>query len=410
MFHRKIIGLFLAAASWMVIHVPTQAQLTINGVTDRSVYGNAVTFMVSTQSGYSYGVFLNHKPIPAGASTLVNQPDFYELVAYATNQTTSAITERYVRFIVEDTSRAGTELGLPSQTPWPVILSASNELAGAKLHLIAPQDFPLGYEIPVVAWVRDDDGHAVRANGVLTADGHPPINLKRGVGSGFLAAAHPAGALSYNPSVQGLNTNRTISLESATTWSNVSGTLSGNVVWPANSRIAVIGNISLPAGATLSIGEGTIVRLNPAANITNAGSILINGTVERPVVFMPVTHAQPWGGFFLTASTSQIIATGAIFIHSGAGQSGYAGHRDEQHLFSLDNHSSLSLTDCAASYLNGQFGHGFDRGQPFLLALADDLNTPRAIEELTRLASGSDKDRLVARELGTTVLGLDFAG
>jgi hypothetical protein len=44
------------------------------------------------------------------------------------------------------------------------------------------------------------------------------------------------------------------------------------------------------------------------------------------------------------------------------------------------------------------------------MALADDLNTPRAIEELTTLANGSDKDRLVARELGTTVLGLDFAG
>ncbi len=60
----------------------------------------------------------------------------------------------------------------------------------------------------------------------------------------------------------------------------------------------------------------------------------------------------------------------------------------------------------------GQIGRDevIERGQPLLLALADDLNTPRAIECLTELAGGSDRDRLVARELGSTILGLDFAG
>ncbi len=48
-------------------------------------------------------------------------------------------------------------------------------------------------------------------------------------------------------------------------------------------------------------------------------------------------------------------------------------------------------------------------GQPFLSALADDLDTPRAIEELRRLAGSEDPSgRRVARTLGRRVLGLNF--
>jgi L-cysteine:1D-myo-inositol 2-amino-2-deoxy-alpha-D-glucopyranoside ligase len=49
------------------------------------------------------------------------------------------------------------------------------------------------------------------------------------------------------------------------------------------------------------------------------------------------------------------------------------------------------------------------RGRAFLIALAADLDTPRAIEELAKLARGEERDRAVARALGTAVLGLDFS-
>jgi cysteinyl-tRNA synthetase len=45
----------------------------------------------------------------------------------------------------------------------------------------------------------------------------------------------------------------------------------------------------------------------------------------------------------------------------------------------------------------------------FLAAMADDLNTPRAIMELERLANDSDAAaRRVARKLGSEILGLSF--
>ncbi len=105
------------------------------------------------------------------------------------------------------------------------------------------------------------------------------------------------------PSIGGLTTNKAINLEAATSWTPAAGTLNGSTTWPDGARIRVTSHLNLPAGATLTIGAGAIVLLNPGVNITNNGSIVINGTVDRPVVFMPQSRAQPWGGFFMRTST-----------------------------------------------------------------------------------------------------------
>lgn len=339
------------------------AQLTINGVTDKTVYVNTATFNVPVQAGYAYGVFLNGRPAAVGVDVPLTGPDYYELDAWRTNLSAPfGVENRIVRFIVEASNRGTTETGLPRQTPFPVIPSSSNEFAGAQLRLIAPRDFPAGYEIPVVAWAMNEAGHAVRANGSLSAEGHPSIPVKRGVGSGFLAATNPAGPLNYAPHLQGLETNKVITLEAATIWTPVSGVLGGTTAWPENSRVRVTTNLAVPAGATLTIGAGTIVLLNARVNITNDGSILIRGTVERPVVFMPLSRAQPWGGFFMRTSTGLIDGTGVIFVASGANPTNGAGHRKEQCLFLVDNAPRITLSDSAAIYLAGQLGHAYNGG------------------------------------------------
>src|ERR1051326_2976406 len=105
--------------------------------------------------------------------------------------------------------------------------------------------------------MEKSDGTALRANALLTAPAHPAIQLRRGAGSGFLAATNPAGLLSYAAEVPGIQTNKTINLESSTTWVNVSGMLSGATDWPANSRIAVVGHVTVPVASSLTIGAGT---------------------------------------------------------------------------------------------------------------------------------------------------------
>jgi hypothetical protein len=228
--------------------------------------------------------------------------------------------------------------------------------------LIVPQAFPMGYEIPVVAWIVNEDGHAIRANGLLSAPGNPSIQVRRGVGSGFMASNNPTGTFDYAASIGGLITNKLVNIEPATSWTTTGGNLSGDTVWPDDARIRVTSHLNLPAGASLTIGPGAIVLLNPGINITNNGSITINGNIDRPVVFMPVSRAQPWGGFFMRTSTGLINATGTIFTGSGADPNGGAGHRPEQCLFLCDSTPHVTLTDSAAMYLAGQLGHAYNGG------------------------------------------------
>ena len=364
---RNLSALFVAAA-WLAAASPARAQFTVSGVTDKTMYNNSVTLTVVTQAGYNYAVFLNTNtlpnPVAAGVAVTVNKPDFYELFVLSTNASNPTLfSNGYVRFIVNASERLGTESGLPPQTPLPAIASSSNELAGAHLRLLAPASFPAGYEIPVVAWVENDQGHAVRANGSVTAAGHPSIAIKRGVGSGFLAATNPAGVLNYQANVLQVATNKSVTLEASPAWTDVSGVLSGSTVWPANSRIFISTNLTVSAGATLSIGAGSIVRINYRTDITNNGAVVINGTTDQPVVFMPNSRTQPWGGFISKTTSGSVTATGTIFTGSGAeptwfGANGNPGsHRTEQALFFCAGGQQLTLTDCAAVWLSGQLGH-----------------------------------------------------
>ncbi|HMJ65008.1 MAG TPA: hypothetical protein VK615_06630, partial [Candidatus Binatia bacterium] len=363
MFRTKLLKACCVVAFSLAAILSAHAQIQVTGLTDKMTYSETVPFTIVDQPGFSYSAFLNTNPVPVGVPVTVNQPDYYELNIARTDNVTSAVTTLLVRFIVLASERANTEWGLPRQFAWPMITSSPDEFVGAHLRLLSPQQFPTGYEIPVVAWIEDDNGHAIRGNGFVAAPGHPSIQVKRGVGSGFLGSTNSAGALDYSPSIQGLTAAKTITLENGTAWTTVSGTLSGNTIWPDNSRIFLNTNLTINAGVTLTIGAGTIVRINPRTDITNNGAVVINGTRDQPVVFMPNARTQPWGGFIMRNGTGSINGTGVIFTGSGAvpnwfGSGGNPGsHRTEQALFFVGNSQSISLTDSAAMYLAGQLSH-----------------------------------------------------
>jgi hypothetical protein len=347
------------------------AQFTISGVADKATYNDSVTLTVVTQAGYRCSATLNWKPLATGAPAIVNRPDFYELRVDATNETTSAVTSQYLRFIVAASERVGTEWGLPRHVPFPLIQSCSNEFTGARLRLLVPSAFPSGYSIPMVSWVLDDQEHPVRANGILMLAGTDPLfQIKRGVGSGFIQAK-PSGTVNFVVGIADMRTNVTIAIETNITWTPVAGTLSGATTWSNNSRIQITGGVIIPAGSSLTVGEGTIVRVNAGLDITNNGAITINGTVADPVVFMGTT-AAPWGGFVQHANNASFTATGAIFTGSGeepcwysnsergcaTGLSGLGSHRTEQPLVALNGtNCNLTMVDSAAIYLAGQVSH-----------------------------------------------------
>jgi hypothetical protein len=271
--------------------------LGVRGISDRGDYQNQVTFLITNTVGFSYGATLDGKNVPVGVDVLVNSSDYHELSVWRTNTSTLAATNRLVRFVVVPSERSCCEAGLPTWTPYPFINSATGEFAGSRLKLIAPQDFPAGLHIPVVAWVENNQANAVRVNGLLRDSNQPSIAIRRGVGSGLLPPPASAGALAYNPQLPGLATNKSITIESSTTWTPVSGTLSGNITWPENSRVSVTTNLVIPAGSSLTIGAGTIIRLASQANIHLSGQITVNGTVGQPVVWTPFSRTNPGAGF-----------------------------------------------------------------------------------------------------------------
>ncbi len=363
--HSRTIDSLLWFALIPAMVQPLFAQIPVTGLTDETVYNDQVAFSITSQSGYSYGAWLDGMSVPVGQSITVKSIDYHELELTRTNTGTGEVTNQLTRFIVAASERNGTEDGLPAWTPFPMIPSTSEEVAGAHLQLIVPDMYPVGLEIPVVTWLLNDSAGPVRANGALAAAGQPSITLRRGVGSGFLGASSTPGPLVYTPRFISIETNKTILIETNTAWESVSGSL-GSVAWPEDARIFVTGNLTIPAGNTVSLGAGSVIKLAAGASIILGGSLQANGTVARPIVFTPGSRNQPWGGFFLTNSTSQLNATGAIFTGSGANPNAVPNsHRHEQCLFFLDNHARLALTDCAAIYLAGQFGHAVDEGQPW---------------------------------------------
>lgn len=343
-------------------------QIGVGGITDKTIYTDQVTFTVTNTPGYAFDARLDSVQVPTGLPVRVTDVDYHELSVRATNVTTLATSSSIVRFIVRSGERGGTEDGIPPWTPYPDIDSATPEFAGAHLRLLAPSAFPEGMPIPVVAWVEDTSDHAVRVNGSVAAPGQVAFRLVRGVGSGFLAPTNPAGALAYSPTVGGLSTTKSIRIEAGTVWTAVGGTLAGNTTWPENSRIDVTNHLTLPTGSSLTIGAGSVVRVYPGIDITNEAQVVINGTLDNPVVFAPLSPSRPWGGFTMRTGSGSVLGTGVLFTGSGAkpdwfGTGGNpSSHRKEQSLFFCGGPNIVMLTDSAAISLAGQLGHAVNGG------------------------------------------------
>ena len=344
--------------------------LTVEGVSDRVTYLDSTSFRVVTNAGFSYGVTLNGGPVPAGVTNRITFMDYYDLMVRRTNISTSAITNTLVRFIVLSARRGSPELGLVEWMPLPPIASTAAEMAGARLQLMMPQDYPAGLEIPIIARVEDDAGRERRVNGWVRAPGYElsAFRLLRGVGFGWLPSAAAGNNLIYSGSIQSLHTNKQINIEANTTWTPVAGTLS-STTWPTNSRIQVTGNLSIPAGVTLTIEAGTVVRLNPGVNITNSGRTLINGTVAQPVVFTATNRVAPeqpagaWGGWIMRGASAELIANAAIMTGAGAlanfSFSPGSSHRPEQALLLVQSGAVVRMTNCALINNAGQIGNGY---------------------------------------------------
>jgi hypothetical protein len=370
MFSRHVAAIGLALLSALAIGRAAEAAFGIGGVATKSINQNQAGFFITNSPGYSYDARLNGTPVPVGTNVVVATMDYHELSVWRTNLASSVTTNRLIQFIVIDAVRSGTEDGLAKWIPIPPILAATGELAGASLQIMAPPAYPQGLEIPVVAWLRNSNGLPIRVNGEVNLPSRDKFTVFRGAGSGYVAPLNTAGLLAGNATVAGLSVPMAIEVEPGTNWVRLGGTLSNANIWPENSRIFITNQLTIHTNATLSVGKGTVVVIGPGLDITLDGQLTLNGTVAAPIVLAPLNREQPWGGFIIQGN-ARLTASATIFSGAGRDQCWYGyhqadrcytegrphSHRPEQSLFHCVNTPVVTLTDCAAIYLNGQFGH-----------------------------------------------------
>ena len=364
---RRFIPGLVCFLSLLALAGSAQAQISIVGVTDKTVYPDIVSFIVNSEAGYDYTVELNGVAVATDVLIEVDEPEYYELYVHRVNQSTSAEESQTLRFIVRDSSRGSSETGLPTFTPYPPIDSAAAEFVGAQLKIVTPAQYPMGLEIPVVARIDNTSNKRVGVVGDVTAAGFEgyPLKLLRGVGSVFLPAATEPTTISYDAQIHSLQNTKQITIEASTTWQTESGNITSNTDWGTNARIHIDGALTIGSSATLTIGPGSIIKVDPDLEIAVNGSIVVNGTTTNPVVFTAQDRNVPWGGFLFETSTSTGDFNGTIMTASGADSNWFSNnpghgstHRKEQCLFYLSNGAKVTLTDCYLVDNHGQAGHG----------------------------------------------------
>lgn len=340
--------------------VVSHGAVTPSGL-NRSRYTNTVTI---TATGTA--ATLDGAPFPLSAATAVTAVGFHDLAV-----TDGGVTTSY-KFIVKNSERGGTEDGIPTMRPWQIVMDAPSAFADSTLSLMAPAAYPKNLPIPIVARLTKGASFGPAAgdphflNGRVRAGNVPAssILLRRGWGSTILPAATTAGSAAYEGVVHARTAATPTVIEDTTSWTTKTGALTGSENWGSNARIYVTGTVSIPAGATLTIGAGTIVRCAPGVEFwVRAGAgVQVNGTTAAPVVFVPDNTNNLWGGFWLQpqsgANVATLTATGAIFCCWGANQNWYttpAGeparsfphHRNQQPCVATAAGAVCTLTDCA---------------------------------------------------------------
>ncbi len=372
-----MIRLFAPCIFQFLLAALSLGAVNITGIVDKTKYDNTATFFVNPDAAAaSTTATLDGAPVAVGANVTVTAVSYHEVRAESRDAGGAVLSSQLVRFIVRNTARGGSEDGIPSHTPLKSVNDAPSAFAGGVLKVVAPQAWPTGLPLPVAAVLRNGAGEGLRLNGTVYLSGlpHTPLQLRRGWGSVLGTAQTNAGVMELGAKVNGLSANRQVSIESGVAYTAVSGTISSDTTWPANSRIQITSTLTIAAGAKLTVGAGSIVLINTgtstngsAAEIVVNGRLQIDGADGNPVVFAPDSATGKWGGIELPVATSMVNATHTIFTGSGEDEtwfsthSGYSTHRVQQALFLISGSGSgtavgaqIHLNDCFSFDLAGQ--------------------------------------------------------
>ncbi len=186
------------------------------------------------------------------------------------------------------------------------------------LGLIAPASYVPGVPVMVRVDLKNQDGGYDRTvwntTATLTATNGVTLNpntvtLYNGVGSALVSATGGGlGNFTLTATANGVSDSRALTSLNGAPQTSVSGTLAGANTW--SGVIHVTGNVTVPAGASLTIDPGTHVLVDGTAGAgdTAGKRITINGTLTAPGTLaapISITSSDPnarWGQFVISGA------------------------------------------------------------------------------------------------------------
>lgn len=115
-----------------------------------------------------------------------------------------------------------------------------------------------------------------------------------------------------------------ISISKNSLYPNILMQKSGRLYFKSN-LVSLKNNLILPKGTTLHILPGTKVLLDKGISIISYGSIIAKGTIDKKIMFSPLSKLHPWGSIALVGQNSKSVFEFSVF-DGGSGTNKKGGY------------------------------------------------------------------------------------
>ena len=345
-----------------LLTLTTSAEITVNDLSDETIYTDSVTFSVVHDDGFGFQVLINGDSYGTGEPITIDQPEFYELVVNKFDGL-ELVESKTVHFIVLSSDRGNSERGLTDWVPRPNLLSSTAAIDSGTLTVVLPRAFPPDLPVPVVARLRAADGEGtvrVMADAKLEDE---VFRLYRGAGGMLFTPEAPdgGGSVGAETSAGSQSVFKSVFIEGTPNWIDAPATIGNDTTWPSGARVRINGDLTIASGATLTVRSGSVVLIGDGVDLNIDGSLEVHGDEDDPVIFT-AAPGSTWGGCFVQGD----VFADHLFVVGGGedddwfSDSGFSAHRKEQATFLFDSNSVGFFVDCYWIDNPGQPLHGKD--------------------------------------------------
>jgi hypothetical protein len=348
----KIVAYYKGIAGSVVTRAFTVTHIlpvSVLGINNKTNYTSPVTISIlNPDNNLQYISKLNSGDIDLLSPVTISEPGFYSL-AITSKKNNIQRTDTFL-FVILDPSRNETEWGLKTWVPAPFPISTIN---AESVEVFYPKRYITGINMPFIIKTTLAGELKPLYLPVNNSVSNSSFNIKRGIGSINIFPSVAFSEIVFT--CGGKSINLPVTFENAT-WTILGGTITSYHTG-INARIRISSDITIPAGDTLLIEEGSIIVIDETVDINNFGFINITGSAENPVVITCFKPDGFWGGFLSKGSDNGIEISYSIICQSGYHTTpAYQwGHAQRQALFYLEG----SVFKITKSFLTDHIGQVF---------------------------------------------------